>query len=166
MFKRIRIYSEKEKRWIVVDKEYAKEIEKENEKIKKEENELEAERIEKENRKREEKFINVILTTAPTLSNQKIEKELEIISAECVYGINIFRDFFASITDIVGGRSEATQNVLKDARKAVIEELKKEAVGIGADAVIGVDLDYQEISGSGKSMLFLVASGTAVKIKK
>ena len=77
--------------------------------------------------------------------------------------MNIFRDFFSSITDIVGGRSNATQKILKDLRKTCLAELKLEAYRLGADAVIGVDLDYSEFSGGGKSMLFLIASGTAVK---
>ena len=78
--------------------------------------------------------------------------------------MNIFRDLFAGIRDIVGGRSEVTQKVLKDLRVNVLTELRKEAHGLGANAVVGVDLDYSELSGGGKSMLFLVASGTAVKI--
>ena len=79
--------------------------------------------------------------------------------------MNIFRDFFASVSDIFGGRSGATQKVLRDARRTVLAELKREALTVGADAVIGVDLDYSEFSGKMKSMLFLVASGTAVKLK-
>jgi uncharacterized protein YbjQ (UPF0145 family) len=79
--------------------------------------------------------------------------------------MNIFRDLFAGLTDIFGGRSASSQKILRDARKLCIRELKKEAAELGADAVIAVDLDYSEFSGGGKSMLFLVASGTAVKIE-
>ena len=107
----------------------------------------------------------ITLTTAFAITNREIDYEIEVISAECVFGINIFRDFFAGVTDIFGGRSEATQNVLRDARRTVLAELRREALMIGADAVIGVDLDYSEFSGKMKSMLFLVASGTAVKLK-
>lgn len=79
--------------------------------------------------------------------------------------MNIFRDYFAAVTDIFGGRSSATQRVLRDARKTCLAELKKEADELGANAVIAVKLDYSEFSGGGKSMLFLVASGTAVVIE-
>ena len=95
-----------------------------------------------------------------------METELEIITAECVFGMNVFRDFFAGMTDFFGGRSEASQKVLKDARRNCLQELRLEAIDIGADGVLAVDLDYSEISGKGKGMLFLVASGTAVKFKK
>ncbi|SVE03962.1 uncharacterized protein METZ01_LOCUS456816 [marine metagenome] len=109
---------------------------------------------------------NIILTTENNPQDLFVEERIEIITAECVLGMNIFRDFFASVRDIVGGRSSASQKILRDARKICLSELKNEAHSIGADAVIGVDLDYSEFSGGGKSMLFLVASGTAVKLKK
>jgi len=108
---------------------------------------------------------DITLTTGYFIANQEMECELEIVTAECVFGMNIFRDFFAGVTDIFGGRSGATQNVLRDARRTVLTELRREALIVGADAVIGVDLDYSEFSGKMKSMLFLVASGTAVKLK-
>ena len=80
--------------------------------------------------------------------------------------MNIFRDFFAGIRDIFGGRSAATQTVLRDARKAALSELRREALMVGGDAVIAIDLDYQELSGGGKNgMLMIVASGTAIKLK-
>jgi uncharacterized protein YbjQ (UPF0145 family) len=101
------------------------------------------------------------------LANHDIERELEIITAECVYGVNLFRDVFINVRDIFGGRSKASQKVLRDARKTALTELKREALMIGADAVIAVDLDYQELSPScGRPLLMLVASGTAVSIKK
>jgi len=106
----------------------------------------------------------IVLTTGFFVAGAEIEKELEIITAECAYGMNLFRDFFASVRDIVGGRSGAVQKVLRDARRTVLAELKREALIVKADAVIGVDLDYQELGGA-KSIL-LVASGTAVKLKR
>jgi uncharacterized protein YbjQ (UPF0145 family) len=109
---------------------------------------------------------NIILTTENNPQDLFVEERIEIITAECVYGMNIFRDLFARARDIVGGRSVASQKILRDARKICLSELKKEAHSVGADAVIGVDLDYSEFSGGGKSMLFIVASGTAVKLKK
>lgn len=108
---------------------------------------------------------NIKTTTAFTFAEYEIQSELEVISAECVFGMNIFRDVFAGFRDFFGGRSAASQKVLKDARKTCIYELKREAYEMGADGIIGIDLDYQEISGKGKGMLFLVASGTAVKLK-
>ncbi len=108
----------------------------------------------------------IILTTESTLSDYKILERKEIITAECVFGMNLFRDFFAGIRDIFGGRSSASQKVLRDSRRVCLTELRREALIVGANAVIGVDLDYSEISGDGKSMLFLVASGTAIVVEK
>lgn len=108
----------------------------------------------------------ITLTTAHALDGYRVTKTLEVITAECVFGMNFLRDFFSSITDFFGGRSGATQKVLKDARKTCLEELRKEAEELGANAVIGVRLDYSEFSGGGRSMLFLVASGTAVVVER
>ena len=112
----------------------------------------------------DEEVSKVVLTTESVFNHEIIER-LEIITAECVFGMNIFKDIFAGVRDIIGGRNASTQTVLRDARIAVLNELKKEAHSIGANAVIAVDLDYSEMSGGGKSMLFVVASGTAVKAK-
>ena len=112
------------------------------------------------------KTYDVKLTTTPTYPNLEVEEVKGVITSECVFGMNIFRDFFAGMTDFFGGRSEASQKVLRDARETCLNELKKEAYELGADGVIGIDLDYSEISGKGKGMLFLVASGTAVKFKE
>jgi uncharacterized protein YbjQ (UPF0145 family) len=105
------------------------------------------------------------LTTTPDYPNMKVEEVMGIVTSECVFGMNIFRDFFAGMSDFFGGRSKASQKVLREARETCLAELKKEAYEIGADGVIGIDLDYSEISDKGKGMLFLVASGTAVKLK-
>lgn len=107
---------------------------------------------------------DILLTTEMTLTDIKVQERLEIITAECVFGMNLFRDFFAGIRDVLGGRSAASQKVLRDSRKTCLTELRREALIAGADAVIAVDLDYSEISGDGKSMLFVVASGTAVRL--
>lgn len=87
------------------------------------------------------------------------------MTEERVFGMNVFRDFFADMTDFFGGRSAASQTVLRDARNTCLDELKAEASSLGADGVMGIDLDYSEFSGNSKSMLFLVASGTTVKFK-
>ena len=108
--------------------------------------------------------IEAIVLTTETAPNLNITKRIEIVTAECAFGMNIFKDLFAGVRDIVGGRSEAVQKTMRDSRKTVLYELKKEAYEVGANAVVGVDLDYVELS-SGGSMVMLVASGTAVVIE-
>ncbi|GAA76726.1 MULTISPECIES: YbjQ family protein [unclassified Pseudoalteromonas] len=109
---------------------------------------------------------NEVILTTETASNLNVVQRLDVITAECAYGMNIFKDLFASISDIFGGRNKSIQNTLKDARKNVLAELQKEAFSLGANAVVGIDLDYSEISGGGKfGMLFIVASGTAVIVE-
>jgi len=103
---------------------------------------------------------NVIVTSSYVVANREILKEIDFVTAECVYGMNLFRDIFAGARDVVGGRSVATQKVLRDAGKTAIAELRQEAAIIGADAVIATDLDF----GNKGQMLFAVASGTAVKL--
>ena len=108
--------------------------------------------------------IQAITLTTETSPNLNITKRIEIVTAECAFGMNIFKDLFAGVRDIVGGRSEAVQKTMRDSRKTVLYELKKEAYEVGANAVVGVDLDYVELSNAG-SMVMLVASGTAVVIE-
>lgn len=107
----------------------------------------------------------VILTTETYPQDIRILERVEIVTAECAFGMNIFKDLFAGVRDIVGGRSEAVQKTMRDARRTVLYELKKEAHEVGANAVVGVDLDYVELSAAG-SMVMLVASGTAVKVEQ
>jgi uncharacterized protein YbjQ (UPF0145 family) len=132
----------------------------------KEENKKAAEELVKQEKEITLKIQNIKLTTTPEYPNKEVEDVLGIVTSECVYGMNVFRDVFAAFRDTFGGRSKASQKVLRDARNICLDELKKDAYELGADGVIGIDLDYQEISGQGKGMLFLVASGTAVKFKK
>jgi uncharacterized protein YbjQ (UPF0145 family) len=108
----------------------------------------------------------VLVTTETALPDHAIVRRIDVITAECAFGINLFRDLFTAATDFFGGRSTATQKVLRDARRTCLFELRREALRVKANAVIGVRLDYSEFSGKGKSMLFLVASGTAVEICK
>ncbi|XKH61907.1 YbjQ family protein (plasmid) [Halomonas sediminis] len=110
-------------------------------------------------------MLNVTVTTAHQLEGRKVLKTLDVVTAECVFGMNIFKDFFASVSDVFGGRNKSSQKVLKDARITCLNELRREAVLLGGNAIIAVDLDYNEFSGGGKSMLFLVASGTAVIVE-
>lgn len=108
---------------------------------------------------------SIIITTAPSVDGFRVIETIEIISAECVYGMTIFKDIFADLTDAFGGRSKTYQKALKEARQTCLAELRKGAFDVNANAVIAVDLDYSEISGDGKSMLLIVATGTAVKIE-
>ena len=146
--------------------DYCKECEAETKKEERERQEEVAKKQEEARAARERELANVILTTAPSIQDRRVAKTIDIITAECVFGMNTFRYIFAGFSDIFGGRSESTQNVLRDARKTCLAELRKEAVSVGANAVISVDLDYSEFSGGGKSMLFLVASGTAVVLEE
>ena len=105
----------------------------------------------------------MLLTTTPTLDGRKIREYKGVVTGEAILGANVFRDMFASIRDIVGGRSGAYEKVLKDARDMALDELGEEARLLGANAVVGIDLDY-EVLGSSGSMLMVSASGTAVVI--
>jgi uncharacterized protein YbjQ (UPF0145 family) len=116
-------------------------------------------------RKEDYEIERQVLLTTESNPDLNITKRIEIVTAECAYGMNIFKDLFAGVRNIVGGRSEAVQSTMRDARKTVLSELKREAHAVGANAVVGVDLDYVELAGSGSSMLMLVASGTAVVIE-
>jgi uncharacterized protein YbjQ (UPF0145 family) len=108
--------------------------------------------------------IEAIVLTTETAPNLNITKRIEIVTAEVAFGMHIFKDLFAGIRDIVGGRSEAIQKTMRDSRRTALYELKKEAHAVGANAVVGVDLNYVELSGAG-NMVMLVASGTAVVIE-
>lgn len=105
----------------------------------------------------------MILTTTPTIEGRPATQYLGIVAGEAILGANLFRDLFASIRDIVGGRSGSYEKVLRDARAEAFADLTAEAEKLGADAVIGVDLDYEVIGADG-SMLMVSASGTAVKL--
>ena len=108
--------------------------------------------------------IDAIMLTTEAAPNINITKRIEIVTAECAFGMNIFKDLFAGVRDIVGGRSKAVQESMRDSRRTALYELKKEAHAVGANAVVGVDLDYMELS-SGGTMVLLVASGTAVVVE-
>ena len=107
----------------------------------------------------------VVLTTTANVPNKEIKEVVAIVSAEVAVGMNIFKDMFSAVRDVVGGRAGAVQNTLRDLRGQALDELRQEASRVGADAVVGVDLDYSEFSGGGRSMLFIVANGTAVKLR-
>ena len=102
-------------------------------------------------------------TTTNSVEGHPVREYLGIVTGEVIVGANLFRDLFASITDIVGGRSGKYEDVLSRARKEAIGEMEAEAARLGGNAVIGVDLDY-EVLGQNGSMLMVSASGTAVVI--
>ena len=102
-------------------------------------------------------------TTTNTVEDRPVREYLGIVTGEVIVGANLFRDLFASITDIVGGRSGKYEDVLARARKEAISEMEAEAAKLGGNAVVGVDLDY-EVLGQNGSMLMVSASGTAVVI--
>ncbi len=107
----------------------------------------------------------MLVTTTHTLEGLKIQKHIGLVSGEAILGANIFKDLFAGIRDIVGGRSAAYEKELKNAKNIAIQEMIEEARKLGGNAVIGVDLDYETISPGGGSMLMVAASGTAVIVE-
>ncbi|WP_420548229.1 heavy metal-binding domain-containing protein [Curvivirga sp.] len=105
------------------------------------------------------------VSTTDTLEGYRVTAYHGIVSGETIFGANIFRDFFAGIRDIVGGRSGSYEKVLNEGKETAIEDMTKRAADLGANAVIGCDLDYETL-GDKSSMLMVVASGTAVTIEK
>lgn len=105
----------------------------------------------------------MIISTTPTIEGQPIQQYLGIVTGEVIVGANLFRDLFANIRDIVGGRSGSYERILADARNQALEEIQAEAASRGGNAVVGIDLDYEVVGDKG-SMLMVSASGTAVKI--
>jgi uncharacterized protein YbjQ (UPF0145 family) len=105
----------------------------------------------------------MLVATTPTIEGKKIETYLGIVTGEAILGANIFKDFFAGVRNIVGGRSAAYEKELRKAKDIAIQEMVEQAEGLGGNAVIGVDLDYETIGiGQGGNMLLVSASGTAV----
>ncbi|MET1082441.1 MAG: heavy metal-binding domain-containing protein [Burkholderiales bacterium] len=103
----------------------------------------------------------MIVTTTPSIEGHKINSYLGIVSGEAIVGANVFRDLFARVRDIVGGRAGAYEHTLAEARQTAIDEMIEVARKLGATAVVGVDLDY-EVLGAENGMLMVTASGTAV----
>ena len=106
----------------------------------------------------------MLVTTTHNVEGKRIVEYKGLVAGEAILGANLFRDLFASIRDIVGGRSGSYEKVLGDARKTAISEMTDKAADLGANAVIGVDLDYETV-GSNGSMLMVTAAGTAVWIE-
>lgn len=106
----------------------------------------------------------MIITTTPNIENHQIVEYKSLVFGEVVSGANFIRDFLAGITDVIGGRSGAYESKLNSARKEALQELEKEAKKVGANAVVGVSMEYQSMGGD-KGMFIVVATGTAVVIR-
>ena len=106
----------------------------------------------------------MLLTTTPTVEGRRIVTYYGVVTGETIIGANVMRDFLAGIRDCFGGRSGAYEEVLREAKNTALEEMSREAQRLGANAVVGIDLDYETVGGSG-SMLMVTCSGTAVRIE-
>jgi uncharacterized protein YbjQ (UPF0145 family) len=107
----------------------------------------------------------MIVVTTPSMDGRRIKQYLGLVSGDAILGANIFKDLFAGIRDIVGGRSAAYEKELRTAKRLALVEMMDEATELGANAVVGVDLDYETIAmGSGGGLLMVSASGTAVVV--
>ena len=106
----------------------------------------------------------MILTTTPGIEGKRIVHYYGIVTGETIIGANAFRDMFASFRDIVGGRSHSYEGILRKAKNTALQELENNALRLGANAVVGIDLDYETVGAKG-SMLMVTASGTAVCIE-
>lgn len=105
----------------------------------------------------------MIVTTTPVVEGRPVRQYLGVVAGEAILGANIFRDVFAGLRDIVGGRSGSYEKVLREAREQALAEMTAEAARLGGDAVLGIDFDYETVGQSG-SMLMVAVSGTAVKL--
>jgi uncharacterized protein YbjQ (UPF0145 family) len=104
----------------------------------------------------------MIVSTTSTLQGKEIEAYLDIVSGEVIMGANVVRDFLAGITDIIGGRSGSYENKLAEGRELALREMKEKARALGANAVVGVDLDFETLR---EGMMMVIATGTAVRVK-
>lgn len=106
----------------------------------------------------------MIITTTPTVEGKAILEYLGVVTGEAIIGANILKDIFATVRDVVGGRSEAYEDALRTARSEALREMAREAEARGASAVVGMDLDY-EVLGAKNGMLMVTACGTAVRLQ-
>ena len=107
---------------------------------------------------------NVLITTTPGVDGYKVQQYMGVVTGEAILGANVFKDLFAGIRDIVGGRSATYERELKRARDIAMEEIKTSAAEMGANAVVAIDIDYETVGGQG-SMLMVTVSGTAVVLQ-
>ena len=106
----------------------------------------------------------MIVTTTDGVEGRRVTAYLGVVTGEAIMGTNIFRDMFAGIRDIVGGRSGSYEKEIKKAKDLALDQMVEEAEALGADAVVGIDLDYEVIGGDKKTLLMAIANGTAVKL--
>ena len=106
----------------------------------------------------------MLMTTTPSVEGKQIVRYLGVVTGETIIGANVFRDFLAGVRDFFGGRSASYEAVLREAKDTALEELARQAEALGANAVVGIDLDYETVGGSG-SMLMVTCSGTAVRVE-
>ena len=106
----------------------------------------------------------MLKTTTNTIENSQIQEYLGIVTGEAILGANIFKDFLAGITDIIGGRSGAYEQSINEAREIALKEMQQKAEQMGANAIVGIDFDYETVGGGNGSMLMVTVSGTAVKV--
>ena len=105
----------------------------------------------------------MIVSTTPTLEGRAVREDLGVVAGEAILGANIFRDVFAGIRDVIGGRSGSYEKVLREAREEAMKEMSEAARRLGADAIVGIDYDYETLGDTG-SMLMVAVSGTAVRL--
>lgn len=106
----------------------------------------------------------MLMTTTPSVEGKQIVRYLGVVTGETIIGANVFRDFLAGVRDFFGGRSASYEAVLREAKDTALEEMARQAEALGANAVVGIDLDYETVCGSG-SMLMVTCSGTAVRVE-
>jgi uncharacterized protein YbjQ (UPF0145 family) len=105
----------------------------------------------------------MIITTTPSIEGKPVQEYLGIVMGEAIIGANIVKDIFAAVRDVVGGRAGAYEDALRTARQEALREMSSRAAELGADAVVGVDIDY-EVLGKAGGMLMVTSAGTAVKV--
>ena len=108
--------------------------------------------------------MSILMTTTPSGEGKQIVRYLGVVTGETIIGANVFRDFLAGVRDFFGGRSASYEAVLREAKDTALEEMARQAEALGANAVVGIDLDYETVGGSG-SMLMVTCSGTAVRVE-
>ena len=106
----------------------------------------------------------MLMTTTPSVEGKRIVRYLGVVTGETIIVANVFRDFLAGVRDFFGGRSASYEAVLREAKDTALEEMARQAEALGANAVVGIDLDYETVGGSG-SMLMVTCSGTAVRVE-
>lgn len=105
----------------------------------------------------------MLVSTTPSVEGRAVQSYLGVVAGEAILGANIFRDIFAGVRDVIGGRSGSYEKVLRQAREEAMREMINDAKKLGADAVVGIDYDYETLGANG-SMLMVAVSGTAVKL--